>query len=307
MKTKVFVLSLVLLLFLQISVFAADTKRIAVSFNQVNIKVDDVPFIGNNILYNDTTYVSVRDVASMLGLAVNYYDKNSTAYIGQIGAGEFSEDNHDIDSWDVVTPAAPSKAPIMEKKDAFINVTLNEITIKVHGSTLEADNILYNGTTYAPVRAVSTILETPINFDEASSTVFIGKTSFQFQKPKPETPKSGMYAVPAGGKMEGWQLLKGHAYESQANIYFTVKGTILSVKLEPLQTEDLNKIITWTDENGKTRKTKLGDLYVLFANFSNQYSDDFLLETFGDIYVNWMSPSTINADRIVEQYLNEIK
>lgn len=288
---------------------AAEQQQIQVGFNQVSIKVNDQPFQSNSMLYDGTTYVPIRDVAAMLGLAVNYYDKNKTAYIGQIGAGEFSEDNHDIDSWDILTPATPSNDPIIEPQDATINVHLNEIKIQVHGTKVESDNILYNGTTFVPLRAVSESIEVPVNYDAETRTAYIGETSHTF--PPADTaqdnsaaPSHGMYAVPAEGEMEGWQLLKGHEYENVANIYFMQNGSILSAKLEPIQTEDLNQIIEWTDETGKTRKNRLGDIYKMFGTFSNQYTDDYLYQTFGDLYINWLEPSTIDPYRLINQYLN---
>ncbi|MEC0229345.1 copper amine oxidase N-terminal domain-containing protein [Paenibacillus alba] len=314
-KFKILGLGLGLLLLTPTSVLASETIKIDVGFNQVKIKVNDQPFNSNSILYNGSTYVSIRDVSSMLGLAANYYDKNKTAYIGQIGAGEFSKDNHDIDSWDIITPATPSNAPIMEQMNTSISVNLNDILIKVNGSKLESDNILYNGTTYVPLRAVSETMDVPVDYDPEIHTAFIGKTSHQFPsvsqtKPpesstKEEAPKSGMYSIPAEGDMAGWQQLKGHSYEEKANIYFKKDGSFLQTTLKPIQTEDLNRVIEWTDENGKKRKNKLGDLYKLFGTFSNQYTDDFLLSTFGDLYYDWIESSTINADKLVEQFLKE--
>ncbi|WP_187274322.1 hypothetical protein [Paenibacillus sp. N3.4] len=45
----------------------------------------------------------------------------------------------------------------------------------------------------------------------------------------------------------------------------------------------LNKVIVWTDKDGKIRKNKLGDLYNLFGTFSNQYTADFLNKEFGEL------------------------
>ncbi|WP_026477968.1 stalk domain-containing protein [Alkaliphilus transvaalensis] len=54
-----------------------------------------------------------------------------------------------------------------------ISVLFNSLTIKVNGSTVNADNILYNGTTYVPLRAVSEALGREVSFDGATSTVNI--------------------------------------------------------------------------------------------------------------------------------------
>ncbi|WP_438445068.1 copper amine oxidase N-terminal domain-containing protein [Gorillibacterium sp. sgz5001074] len=308
LKTAFITSTLTAALLIPNAAYAKEATQLHVEFNQVNIKVNDKDFIGNNILYDGTTYVPIRDVAAMLGLAVNYYDKTETAYIGQIGAGEFAADNHDIDSWDVMTPATPSNAPVREKSDATINVYMNQVTVKVHGMQLKANTFLYEGTTFVPIRAASESIDVPVKYDEATGTAYIGKTSHTFptvvEQPKAQ-PKSGMYAVPAEGDMAGWQLLKGHPYEGKANIYFMTKGSVQQVKMEPILQEDLDQVVQWVDSNGNKRTNTVGQLYELFAGLSNQYTTEILVNTFGDLYINWFASSTIDAFSVVDQYLKE--
>ena len=54
-----------------------------------------------------------------------------------------------------------------------IDVITNAITIIVNGKTVEADNILYNGTTYVPLRAVSELLDKEVDFKKETKTVEI--------------------------------------------------------------------------------------------------------------------------------------
>lgn len=54
-----------------------------------------------------------------------------------------------------------------------IEVTFNSIHLKVNGNPVEANNILYDGTTYAPIRAVAEMLGKNINWDEGTNTVNI--------------------------------------------------------------------------------------------------------------------------------------
>ncbi|HEX9060907.1 MAG TPA: copper amine oxidase N-terminal domain-containing protein [Clostridia bacterium] len=54
-----------------------------------------------------------------------------------------------------------------------ILVTLNDVKLKVNGKKVEADNFLYNGTTYVPLRAVANMLNKEVTWDGGSKTVGI--------------------------------------------------------------------------------------------------------------------------------------
>ncbi|WP_282942122.1 copper amine oxidase N-terminal domain-containing protein [Paenibacillus sp. RC67] len=328
MKSRFKALSLgtILLFSSQSAVFAQVPQQIDVSFNQITVKVNGVTSNSNNILYSGTTYVSIRDVAAMMGIAVNYYDKTKTAYIGQIGAGEFAPDNHDIDSWDVVNPATPSNDPIMTKKNDKITANLNEIKVKVHGDELPQNNILYNGTTYVSMRSVAESLNLPVAFDASTSTAYIGdrlddasselpaKTNSSeppaanSAEQSPQTTKSGLYAVPADG-MEGWQVLRGHEYENEAKIYFqnNSRGSITSfrIQIEDVRDFDPDQIIQWTDTKGNKLQAKLSAVHKIFAEFSSSLTSDYFLSTFGDVYFDWAKVRAIPADSLVQKYLDE--
>ncbi|SHE89321.1 protein of unknown function [Caldanaerobius fijiensis DSM 17918] len=54
-----------------------------------------------------------------------------------------------------------------------IEVKLNTVKIKVNGKPVVADNILYKGTTYVPLRAISTMLDKDVIWDGKTGTVHI--------------------------------------------------------------------------------------------------------------------------------------
>ncbi|MBE1442150.1 stalk domain-containing protein [Paenibacillus sp. OAS669] len=331
-RLKVLAFGAILLISSQSAVYAQQSQQIDVGFNQITVKVNGETVNSNNILYQGTTYIPIRDVAAMLGIAANYYDKTKTAYIGQIGAGEFSPGNSDIASWDVMKPATPSHDPIMPKKNDKIAVDLNTVKVKVHGKEIAQNNILYNGTTYVAMRAVAESLDMPVAFDEVTSTAYIGQrkegdsselpaeTNVTEPEPPAETnapePQpvdtatgSGLYAVPAEGDMAGWEILKGHEYEDIARIYFknNSRGTIISiqVQIEDARDFDPDQIIQWTDSNGKKLQGKLSNVHKLFAEFNNSLTSDYFEKTFGDVYISWMEVRGVPADMLVEKYLKE--
>jgi hypothetical protein len=66
--------------------------------------------------------------------------------------------------------AAPVLADQAEKQ---ITAWFNTVTIKVNGKIVEADNMIYEGTTYVPLRAVSEMLGKEVTWDEASREIRI--------------------------------------------------------------------------------------------------------------------------------------
>lgn len=60
-------------------------------------------------------------------------------------------------------------APVQENIDAVFN----SVNISVEDQKLHTDNILHDGTTYAPLRAVSEILGKEVDWDENTNTASI--------------------------------------------------------------------------------------------------------------------------------------
>ena len=52
-----------------------------------------------------------------------------------------------------------------------IKVVFNSVNLEVNGKIVEVDNILYNGTTYVPLRAVAEMLGKEVGWNQATRTV----------------------------------------------------------------------------------------------------------------------------------------
>lgn len=172
-------LALVLAFNLTIRVSAADTLQEITAHLNYDITItyigeaQTLRDAGGNtvypISYNGITYVPVRAVSNMLGIAVNWDQAAQTVTLG--GAAEVR------DGVDAPGAAAPSG---QEAITAYINPG---ITVRYGGEAQEwkdaAGNtvypISYEGSTYLPIRAVGNILGCKVEWDGAAQTVRLGK------------------------------------------------------------------------------------------------------------------------------------
>jgi len=72
--------------------------------------------------------------------------------------------------------------PIMAQS---IEVLFNSINISVNGVKVEADNILFEGTTYVPLRAIAVILDKEVSYDADTRTALINDKSVSAPAPTP--------------------------------------------------------------------------------------------------------------------------
>lgn len=73
-----------------------------------------------------------------------------------------------------------------------IDVLFNGVNIEVNGQKVVADNILYNGTTYVPLRVIAEMLDMGVGWIQQTNTATLNtKTEPHTEVPKqPEVPKS---------------------------------------------------------------------------------------------------------------------
>ena len=73
-----------------------------------------------------------------------------------------------------------------------IEVIYNSVNLTVNGTKVNADNILYNGTTYVPLRAVADALGKDVGWDQATYTASINDVGFK----DTEVPKEEIKELP---------------------------------------------------------------------------------------------------------------
>ena len=141
----------------------------------VNLYMNDKGFIPRDVNGNETypfivdgtTYVPIRAIAELFNASVNWDEKTNTVTIATTGEGAKLEH----------TPREKQELynmNIIANKGAKLVVNGTEcIPTDVNGNI--KDIYVVNGTTYVPVRAVSTALGLPITWSDKTNSVFIGK------------------------------------------------------------------------------------------------------------------------------------
>lgn len=124
-----------------------------------------------------------------------------------------------------------------------------------------------------------------------------------------------LYSQPASGEYSGYQQIKGYDYDNVYKIYY--KGNQNSYSYTIDSNENMNDICYWSF-NGVTYQNTRKECYDFFNNtlyFQSYYgnlsnetlSSNWFKSAFGKTYDEWlhyMSFTTINADTIVERFLD---
>ena len=174
-------LAVILMLSISISAFAAENenitatldRRIKVTYNgELQTFTDANGKIVYPIVYQGTTYLPVRAASALVKLPVEWDGANYTVVLGGDKAP--------------YEAAAPVGTPLTESEniktvlDKNIKVTFNgelQTFTDVNGKVVYP--IVHEGTTYLPVRAVSNLVNLPVEWDGANYTVVLGEKAEQ--------------------------------------------------------------------------------------------------------------------------------
>jgi len=145
-------------------VFADDNAQtVSVWFGRVNLVVNGQPVKNKTLLYNDRTYVQLRETAELLGMEVTWKGDTNTAYIGE-PSGE-------------AEPAADTTPSVSQDNGAAQTVSawFGRVKLVVNGQPAENETLLYDSRTYVQLREVAELLGMNVTWDGDTNTAYIDK------------------------------------------------------------------------------------------------------------------------------------
>ena len=271
-------LAVIMMFSMAVSVFAAENenidavldRRIKVTYNgELQTFTDANGKIVYPIVYEGTTYLPVRAASALVKLPVRWDGENYTVVLGGDGAP--------------YEAAAPVGTPLTESENIKtvlvknIKVTFNgdlQTFTDVNGKVVYP--IVHEGTTYLPVRAVSNLVNLPVEWDGANYTVVLGE--------KPEQPVTPPVKEEAKLERGVWN---GNVYTNEfGNIKFTL---------------DANSV-AYTDEDITAQFGAIlddqGNLYDMMVQ--NLVDGTITMVLYEDLSVKTPASEQITADMYIE-------
>ena len=158
----------------------------------------------------------------------------------------------------IVTVILMSTVTYSESVKKTIEVVFNSVNITVNGKKVEADNTLYNGTTYVPLRAVAEMLGKEVGWDQAIRTASINDKATVNNK---ETGNKGI-------EVQETEIGKITIYKRNENVNVEKKSGPFRVKVKKMQVAEVepNEDIKYLFDNKD--KVTVVTLYIEVENES---------------------------------------
>jgi hypothetical protein len=182
------------------------------------------------IIYNGTTYLPVRAVSAIMKEPVEWDDRSKTVYIGKTltypvkdGAPIPKDAAAPADESDlaVLTGLQPSLVAGYLKSDVLVMYDF-EIQVFKDANGVTVYPLNYKGSTYLPIRAISSLMDEPITWDGAAKKICVGDE----EEPVEEEPDEEEPEEVADSVMEELKEL----YESEEALYYEASAKITSIK-----------------------------------------------------------------------------
>ncbi len=141
------------------TVYASGTKVKARFLQSTGyVYLNESPIDGQSISYNGKTYLPVRKVSEALGLKVDFDKDTNTINLTE---GE-----------ETVLSGEDIKKQTVQVHDVLV---LNSVELYVDGEYIDSDNIMYKGTTYLPIRAISEATGVAVDYDSNTKIVHLNE------------------------------------------------------------------------------------------------------------------------------------
>lgn len=143
-----------------------------------------------------------------------------------------------------------------------IEVMLNSVNLAVNGKSVKADNILYKGTTYVPLRAVAEMLGKEVGWDQKTNTASINDKVEETPVTKEKNPV----------KNSDETLSQKNAVNKAKNYLdytaFSKSGLIKQLKFEGFSEEDATYAVNQINVNWKEQAVNKAKSYLEHSSFS---------------------------------------
>ncbi len=164
-KILKYVTSTLLVATLMTSTVFAKTTNAKIVVNSVDVLVNGQRIDSDNLVYNGTTYLPLRAVSESIGMDVAYDAETKTVDLKRGKSKKVKVKEH--------------KGQTSTKN---INVELDTLEINVDGENVDCNNIVFNGTTYLPLRAVSEATGAEVVYDAAKKVVYLYTPDYTGEK-----------------------------------------------------------------------------------------------------------------------------
>lgn len=143
-----------------------------------------------------------------------------------------------------------------------IEVVYNSVNLMVNGSKINADNILYDGTTYVPIRAVAEALGKEVGWDQATSTASVNDKG---TVPKEEAKEP---VEPIAGETLSQKNAVKKAKDYLAYSAFSKSGLVKQLEFEGFSNSDATYAVSQLSTDWKEEAYKQGKAYLDYSSFS---------------------------------------
>ncbi len=153
---KKLITGIVLATVLTTSTVFATPKNIDVTIDSLDVFINNQRVDSSNLVFDNTTYLPLRAISEGVGIKVDYNDTEKVVNLTSGGVQKINTKN---------------SRGIGKSKD--ISVEMDSLKVFVAGDLVDASNIVYNSTTYLPLRKISEATGTEVYYVNGTKSVYL--------------------------------------------------------------------------------------------------------------------------------------